>query len=213
MSKLLKAGSLIFIILFLDQILKIWIKTNFMLGEEISIAGNWFKIHFTENPGMAFGMELKFLGEYGKMFLTIFRAIAIVFIGWYLVKLAKRQESLGFVLCLAMIFAGATGNLIDSTIYGVIFDSSWGQLAQFMPEAGGYGSFLEGSVVDMFYFPLFKGHFPEWFPFWASEQFIFFRPVFNIADASITVGVFTILIFQKRFFPEPIKEEKTIVNG
>lgn len=191
---------LVLLILFLDQALKIWIKTHMYLGEEIRVIGDWFIIHFTENNGMAFGME--FGGDYGKLFLSSFRIIAIFFLGWYLVSLSKKKAHPGYLYCIALILAGAIGNIIDSVFYGYIFNDSINQIAELFPEEGGYAGLLHGRVVDMFYFPIIEGHFPEWFPIWGSEEFIFFRPVFNLADSAITVGVFLILIFQKKFFED-----------
>jgi signal peptidase II len=195
-----KAVILIFLVLLIDQIFKFYIKTNMMLGQEIKVFGDWFIIHFTENNGMAFGME--FGGSKGKLLLSIFRIVAIGGIGYYIYHLVKTKAPNGYILCIALIFAGAVGNLIDSAFYGMIFNDSNYQVAQFMPSEGGYSSFLHGRVVDMLYFPVMQGHYPSWFPFWSGEQFIFFRPVFNIADSSITVGVIIILIFQKRFFKQ-----------
>ncbi len=191
-----------------DQALKVWIKTTMTIGEEIPVFGNWFIIHFTENNGMAFGLQ--FAGEFGKLALSIFRIIAVIAIGWYLVQLTKKQAKTGLVISLSLIFAGALGNIIDSAFYGLIFShSSYHSLAQFMPEGGGYATFLHGKVVDMFYFPIIKGTTPTWFPIWPGEPFIFFRPVFNIADSAITIGVLLLIIFQKSFFK---KEEKEEVN-
>ncbi len=195
-----KAVILIFLVLLIDQIFKFYIKTNMMLGQEIKVFGDWFIIHFTENNGMAFGME--FGGSKGKLLLSVFRIVAIGGIGYYIYHLVKTKAPNGYILCIALIFAGAIGNLIDSAFYGMIFNDSNYQVAQFMPTEGGYSSFLHGRVVDMLYFPVMQGHYPSWFPFWGGDQFIFFRPVFNIADSSITVGVIIILIFQKRFFKQ-----------
>jgi signal peptidase II len=202
-----KSLLVIFTVLFLDQLLKIWIKTHMYLGQEYNVFGNWFIIHFTENNGMAFGME--FAGGYGKLFLTLFRIIASGAIFWYLLTLIKKKVSLALVLTVSLIFAGAVGNIIDSAFYGLIFNESAFQVAQLFPDGGGYGSLLHGKVVDMLYFPVIETHFPQWFPFWGGEEFVFFRPVFNLADSSITVGVLSLLIFQKKFF-KTTREEETI---
>lgn len=202
---------IIFLVLFFDQLIKIYVKTHFFLGQEVNVMGNWFIIHFTENNGMAYGME--FGGDFGKLFLSVFRIVAVGAIGWYLWSLAKQKEDKLYIVCIALIFAGAVGNIIDSAFYGVLFSDSNYEIARFMPEEGGYSSFLHGKVVDMFYFPVIKGHFPAWFPFWGTEDFIFFRPVFNIADASISTGVAIIILYQRRFFkkkPVEVSEEPTI---
>ena len=191
-----KSLLIIFLILFIDQAVKIWIKTNMYIGQEYSVFGNWFIIHFTENEGMAFGM--KFGGEYGKLMLSIFRIIAVGGIGWYLYKLIKENADKLFIISMSLIFAGAVGNIIDSVFYGLIFSESYFNVAQFMPAEGGYGSFLHGKVVDMLYFPIISGNFPDWFPIWKGEEFLFFRPVFNIADSAISIGVVLLIIFQKR---------------
>ncbi|TCO08804.1 lipoprotein signal peptidase [Natronoflexus pectinivorans] len=198
-SKLKLSLIIIGVILIIDQVLKIWIKTNMMLGQEYRIF-EWFIIHFVENNGMAFGMELA--GEYGKIILSIFRIVAVTAIGWYLYNLTKKDAHTGLIVSVSLVFAGALGNIIDSAFYGMIFDASYGRVATFLPESGGYAPFLHGKVVDMFYFPLLTGTYPQWLPFVGGNEFIFFRPVFNIADSAITVGIFIILIFQKRFFPE-----------
>jgi signal peptidase II len=194
-----KAILTILLVLIADQGLKFWIKTNFYLGEEIHVLGNWFILHFTENNGMAFGLQ--FGGQWGKLFLSIFRIIAVAGIGWYLFKLVKEKAPSLVIITLSLIFAGAIGNIIDSLFYGIIFTDSYNQIAQFIPE-NGYAGLLHGKVVDMLYFPILQGHFPDWVPVWGSEEFIFFRPVFNLADASITVGVFLILLFQRKFFSQ-----------
>ena len=168
-----------------------------MLGQEKPIF-DWFIIHFTENNGMAFGME--FGGDVGKTLLTIFR-IVVVIIGIYYVKsIINPRLSVSALIALGLIIGGAIGNIIDSTFYGVFFSDSYNAVATFIPEGGGYSSLLHGKVVDMFYFPLINSHFPDWFPFWAGEHFIFFRPVFNIADAGISVGLFMILLFYRKQF-------------
>ncbi len=198
MSILKKSAIIIFLTLIADQALKIWVKTHMFIGEEHKIIGDWFIIHFTENNGMAFGLEIG--GETGKMILSIFRIIAVIAIIWYIIILSKDKASNGFVLSMSMILAGALGNIIDSVFYGTIFNESFGQIATMFPQEGGYSSLLHGRVVDMFYFPLIDTMLPSWIPFWGGEHFVFFRPVFNIADASITIGVAIIIIFQKRFF-------------
>jgi signal peptidase II len=200
------AVIIIVAVLLVDQALKLWIKTHMMLNQEFSIFGNWFLIHFTENPGMAFGMS--FGGDWGKLFLSLFRIALILFIGYYLVKLSRKATTpLGVMVGLSLILAGAAGNIFDSMFYGLLFDHSYGQVAAFLPEGGGYASFLHGKVVDMLYFPVIDTTFPEWVPFWGGEQFIFFRPIFNIADASISVSVFYLLLFQRRFFTSHKKQE------
>lgn len=182
------------------------------LGQEYDIFGNWGIIHFTENNGMAFGME--FAGNYGKLFLSVFRILAVAAIGWYLYSLTKKKESsLGLILSVSLIFAGAIGNIIDSAFYGLLFSDSTFQIAEFMPDGGGYGSFLHGKVVDMFYFPIINGHFPQWFPLWGNEEFIFFRPVFNLSDTSITIGVISLILFQKRFFKKVEEKVALIESG
>jgi len=201
---------IIALILLADQALKIYIKTTFPLNSARPVAGTWFQLYFVENPGMAYG--LKFGGNWGKLALTIFRFIAVIFGTWYLGQIIRRKYKKGFIICAALIYAGALGNLIDSCFYGLIFDkgmlynaefgdyTGYAGLAQF--SSNGYASFLHGNVVDMLYFPLIKGQFPNWVPGWGGEYFEFFRPIFNIADAAITTGVLTLLVFQKRLFPD-----------
>ena len=189
----------IFLVLLLDQTSKIIVKTSMTLGQGIPVLGDWFYIYFIENEGMAFGMQ--FSGEYGKLILSIFRIVAVFFIGWYIAKLVSQNAPKGLIICVSMIMAGALGNILDSAFYGLIFsDSSFMQTAEFMPEGGGYAAFLHGKVVDMLYFPIIRGTFPGWFPFWGGQEFIFFRPVFNLADTAITMGVLTLIVFQKKFF-------------
>lgn len=207
MSKLKKSILIVVLILLIDQVLKIWIKTHMALGDEFSVIGRWFLIHFVENNGMAFGFE--FGGDYGKIFLSLFRLIAIVGIGWYIVKLVKKDVSMGFIACVSLIFAGAVGNLIDSAFYGMVFTDSYGKVATLFTPGGGYASFLHGRVVDMFYFPLISGIYPSWVPFLGGTDFQFFRPVFNIADSSISIGIFSIIIFYRSQFNKLGEKEKT----
>lgn len=200
-----KAVLLIVLVLVIDQVVKIHIKTSMTIGQSIPVFGNWFQIRFIENPGMAFGLDIP--GRWGKPVLTLFRIVAVGAIGWYLVQLIKKQVSTGLILCVALIMAGAAGNIIDSLFYGLIFnESTYFTTAEMFPEQGGYAPFLYGKVVDMLYFPVIQGHFPSWFPFKAGEEFIFFRPIFNLADSAISVGIVTILLFQKRFFKEEALE-------
>jgi len=200
MSAKTKSILIVLLVLLFDQLLKFWIKSNMMLGDEFIIAKNWFIIHFVENNGMAFGLE--FGNHIGKYFLSIFRILAIGGLGWYLSKLWKRDVPFGIIVCFSLIMAGAIGNVLDSAFYGLIFNESYGQVASLFPAGGGYASFLQGRVVDMFYFPLISGNYPSWFPFVGGDDFIFFRPVFNLADSSITVGIISILIFYRHFFDE-----------
>ncbi|TCD12477.1 lipoprotein signal peptidase [Pedobacter frigidisoli] len=184
---------LIFLVLLADQLVKTWVKTHMYLGQEFNIIGKWFIIHFTENNGMAFGME--FGGEFGKLALSLFRIAAVAGIGYGLNYLIKNKYHRGLILNVALIFSGALGNIIDSVFYGKIY---------------GYESWFHGRVVDMFYFPIAEGHFPTWIPIWGGDEFVFFRPVFNLADAAISVGVILILIFQKNYFKEDVKDEVSI---
>ena len=189
---------IIFLVLIFDQVSKIWIKTHLFLGEEFHVLGNWFLIHFTENNGMAFGLE--FGGAPGKFLLSIFRIILVIGIGWYLHRLIKTKAHSGLIVCFSLIFAGAIGNIIDSVFYGLIFSESSDGLATIFPPEGGYAGLFHGKVVDMFYFPLVDGRFPDWLPIWGGEYFLFFRQVFNIADSAISVGVISLLFFQKKFY-------------
>ena len=202
LSKGWGAVCVIMLLLLLDQVLKIWIKAHLQLHESIEITP-WFYLYFTENPGMAFGIEV-----IGKLCLSLFRIVAVGFIGYYLYKLVKANQSFGFITCVAMILAGAVGNIIDSVFYGVVFDHSYGQVATFLPPEGGYDTWLHGKVVDMFYFPLIQTHFPDWFPLWGGEEFIFFRPIFNLADSAICVGVFLLLLFYRQTLSDSLSTEK-----
>jgi len=198
-NKFTQVALIILLILLADQCLKFWVKTHMYLGEEYNVLGGWFRIHFTENQGMAFGLQ--FGGSYGKFILSIFRLLAVGFIGYYLHKLIRQKAAGGLIISLTLILAGALGNITDSTFYGLLFSESFGyEPAVLFPEGGGYASFLYGSVVDMFYFPILEGVFPYWVPFWGGEEFIFFRPVFNIADSAITIGVAMIILFQRKYF-------------
>ena len=188
----------ILLILLCDQILKIWVKTHMEIGQEIHLFGNWGMLHFIENNGMAFGMEMG--GKPGKLILSVFRVVAIFGIGWFLSSLVSKKANLGLILAVSAILAGAIGNIIDSAFYGMIFSESLGQHAILFPHGGGYSSFLHGRVVDMFYFPIINTHWPLWSPFKPGESLVFFRPVFNIADSSITCGVISIVLFQKKMF-------------
>ena len=192
------AVLIVMLLLLFDQLLKIWVKTHMELHESIEITP-WFYICFTENPGMAFGSEV-----IGKLFLSLFRIVAVIFIGYYLWKLVKRNYAFGFIVCISMILAGAMGNIIDSVFYGVIFDHSYGQVATLFPPDGGYGTWLHGKVVDMFYFPLIETTLPEWLPIWGGQEFVFFRPIFNLADSSICVGVFLLLLFYRDTFSKSL---------
>lgn len=199
--KLRSVVLIISLIIIVDQALKIWIKTSYPFGLVTEVFGqSWFKLYFIENRGMAWGWE--FGGEWGKMLLTLFRLAAVIFGTWYLGKIVKKGYSRGFIVCAALIYAGALGNLIDSMFYGMIFEeSSYSHVAQMFPPGGGYAGFLHGRVVDMLYFPIITGaKWPSWVPFVGGNEFEFFSPIFNIADASISIGVITLLIFQKKFF-------------
>lgn len=205
-----KALLIILGVLAVDQASKIWIKTNMYLGQEHSVFGNWFIIHFTENNGMAFGLE--FGGEIGKIALSLFRIVAVGVIGFYLFNTARKGAKTGLIVAGSLIFAGALGNIIDSVFYGLIFNDSYHQIAELFPPEGGYAPMLHGRVVDMLYFPLISGTFPAWFPLWGGEDFLFFRPVFNIADSAITIGISMIILFQKRYFEEPGKTPENVVS-
>ena len=215
----MKARQVTFIILLIiiaDQALKLWIKTNYHLNESHQVIGSGFQLYFVENPGMAYGW--KFGGEWGKMALTIFRMGAVIFGTWYLRKIIREKQHKGFIFCAALVYAGALGNLIDSSFYGLIFDKGmtvdpaindyvgYNGLAKF--SSNGYASFLHGNVVDMLHLPVIDTTLPTWLPFFGGDKFVFFSPIFNIADASITTGVISILVFQKRFFKQHKSNEK-----
>ncbi len=198
----------ILVILAADQALKIWVKTSMHYHEQIPLIGNWFRLFFIENEGMAWGW--KFGGEWGKMALTLFRLVAVIVGAFYIRTIIIKKQHPGFILCAALIFAGALGNLIDSLFYGLIFSASdvGMPLATMFPENGGYAGFLHGRVVDMLYAPIIEDkQLPSWLPIWGNERFTFFSPIFNIADASISVGVIALLIFQNKFFKKNPNEE------
>lgn len=185
-------------VLVIDQAIKLYIKANYPVGEVVRIF-DWFRITFTENPGMAFGLE--FGGNYGKLALSLFRVAAVIAGTIYIKKIVNDGEHKGFIVCVSLILAGALGNILDSAFYGLMFGpSDEFQIAQFMPEHGGYAGFLQGYVVDMFYFPIYHGVLPEWIPFWGGQPFEFFSAIFNVADMAISFGVGIILVFQKVFF-------------
>ena len=206
--KLRSAFLIVALVIIADQVLKFWIKTSFTYGPVLNMAGQkWAQLYFIENPGMAWGLELG--GNWGKMILTLFRLAAVTFGTWYLIKIVRQNYSRGFIVCASLIYAGALGNLIDSMFYGLLFsESSYMQVGRFLPAGGGYGGFLHGKVVDMLYFPIVNSSFPEWMPLIGGTRFEFFSPIFNIADASISIGVITLLIFQKRFLHK--KEEASV---
>jgi signal peptidase II len=214
LSKSFKVLLIILLVLLIDQTVKIWVKTTLSYGEEFQILGlDWARIHFVENPGMAFGIE--FGGGYGKLALSLFRIIAVVFLIYYIRQLIKSAAPMGLLWSFALILAGAFGNIIDSAFYGLIFSESTyhGDPAVLFPPEGGYAGFLHGRVVDMFYFPIYEGTVPDWFPVWKGQQILFFRPVFNVADSAITIGVMSILIFQRRFFSNKKEDEVQVQSA
>ena len=213
--KLKHVVFIVLIVLLLDQLLKIYIKTHFSYGEEHNVIGDWFKLHFIENEGMAFGM--KFGEHWGKLFLTLFRLVAVAW-GFYFIQntLIKEKYSNGLIFCASLILAGALGNSIDSVFYGKIFTESSFHVAKWTAWGQGYTDMFHGRVVDMLYFPVLKGTYPTWIPIWGGEDFEFFRPVFNIADAAISGGVISIFVFQGKMLSKeknPIDEIKTNVES
>jgi len=203
-----KAGLIIFLILLVDQCIKIYVKTHFRIGESIQVFGlDWFQIYFVENEGAAWGAQLP--GEYGKIVLSLFRLIIAPLIGYWLYKSIKENAPKLLIISISLIFAGAVGNIIDSLLYGVIFDASKeGNIASFLPEAGGYAKPLYGKVVDMLYFPFIKNAtFPSWLPFIGGKTFTFFNAIFNIADMAISTGVGILLVFNKKVFPKSLSDE------
>ncbi len=208
----------VLLVIIADQTLKIWVKTNFICGDNLNVLGHKFQLLFTENRGMAYGWS--FGGEWGKLILSIFRIVAVIFGTWYIGRIIAEKYHKGFIICAALIYAGAIGNLLDSMFYGLIFDKgmiydasidrlmSYDGLAKFSTK--GYTSFLHGNVVDMLHFPIIEGTFPDWVPFVGKDKsFTFFNPIFNIADAAISTGVISILVFQRRFF----KKKEAITNS
>jgi signal peptidase II len=216
--KLRNVILLILIIIFADQGLKFYIKLNYSLGEHHNVLGNWFQLHFVENEGMAWGW--KFGGDFGKIALTLFRLVAVVWGSFLLKDFIKKQYHKGFIICAALIYAGALGNLIDSLFYGLFFEESknsfisLSNVAHLVPIGKGYAGFLHGKVVDMLYFPIIQNaHYPSWVPFKGGQDFEFFEPVFNIADASISTGVIALLIFQNKFFVKENGQSNKLVTS
>lgn len=187
------AVAVVFLVLLLDQLSKVWVKTHMGLYDSIPVT-DWFRIYFVENNGMAFGIEAG-----GKLFLSLFRIVAVVLIIFYIRRLVRENYKTGFIVCVTLVLAGAAGNIIDSIFYGAIFEASYpGHVASMVPWGEGYSSLLHGKVVDMLYFPLFSGTWPDWVPMVGGEEFLFFRFIFNVADSAITVGVILILLFYRK---------------
>ena len=199
------AVAIIIVTILLDQLIKIWVKTHFYLGEELKIT-EWFRLVFVENDGMAFGMRMG-----SKLFLTLFRIVAVAALGWIIVRFSRRPDiGYGFVVCLALVTAGAAGNIIDCVLYGVIFNNPMPPaVAVMFPDGGGYAPLLYGKVVDMFYFPLFSFDWPDWMPWVGGENFLFFQPVFNLADAAISVGMVIIILFYTKHLSGKHSEEES----
>lgn len=193
-----KALFLAIIVIVIDQISKIYIKTHFAIDDFIKVMNlEWFRIHFIENDGMAWGVELP--GDYGKLILTLFRIIAVGGILYWLHDSVKKKGSAILIVAIALILAGAVGNIIDSVFYGVIFNDSHGQIATLFSDKP-YGTWFHGKVVDLFYFPIWKGYLPDWIPFWGGNYFTFFNAIFNVADVAISVGVGLLILFNKKVF-------------
>ncbi len=211
-NKYLLSTVLILIILIIDQVSKIWVKTHMFQGQEIPILHqSWAKIRFIENEGMAFGISLG--GSMGKLALSLFRIGAIAFLAFLLVRMIKAGEKIGLVVSFSLILAGAIGNMLDSAFYGIIFSNSpyhGGQIAQLFPPEGGYAPFLMGRVVDMFYFPMIQTTYPEWFPLWPGEEFEFFRHIFNVADSSIFCGICLFFIYYKGSKNQPLEKSNSV---
>ncbi len=208
-----KATLLVIFILLIDQVSKIYVKTHFELQESVKVF-SWFQILFVENNGMAWGAKLSdfipFISDRtAKLILTLFRIVAVIGIAYWLFTSILKKGSRILIVAVSLILAGALGNIIDSVFYDVLFSHSYGQVATFLPEGGTNGSIFHGKVVDMLYFPIWKGTFPDWLPFWGGEAFLFFEPVFNIADMAISSGIGTLLIFNKRAFSDKSKGDTT----
>lgn len=197
-----KAYLLIVIVLLIDQISKIYIKTHFVLGEDVTVF-NWFKILFIENEGMAWGVAIP--GAYGKLFLTLFRVVAVGGIGYWLYDAVKKNSSAYFITAIALILAGAFGNIIDSVFYGVIFNDSQSEVATLFSSEP-YGTWFHGKVVDMLYFPIWSGNLPSWLPVWGGKPFTFFNAIFNVADMAVSTGVGIMIVFNKRVFASHPKQ-------
>ena len=198
MSKKLRVLILILLVLAVDQTLKLFVKSHLMLEEEYPLLGNWLYLHFTENKGMAFGLQ--FAGVAGKYILSFIRILAVIGIGWLIYAFIKKNIRMSIVFGLALIMAGALGNILDSAFYGMFFTDSFGRVAETVAMGDGYAPFLQGKVVDMFYVELLNFHLPEWFPLWPKRHVIFFRPVFNVADMAITSGIVYLLLFRRKAF-------------